>query len=63
MKIPNVISSYQENPTVKKIQKHLYEAYQLSTCSVGPYPDPDDREAVWKAFNLLFYKLIKKRIK
>lgn len=57
------LNSYIENQTMKHIQKLLYEAYQITVCSNGPYPDPDVRQAVWDEYNKLAKKLFNNKIK
>ena len=57
------LNSYIPNETCRKIQKLLFEAYQITTCCNGPYPSPEIREAVWQEYNKLAKKLFNNKIK
>lgn len=56
------LSSYVENRTLKNIQKLLYEAFSKTVCCNGPFPEPEDREKVFKAYSDLFNKLVNKKL-
>lgn len=57
------LNDYIENPTCKRIQRLLYEAFQITVCCNGPYPNPNVRQAVWDEYNKLAKKLFNNKIK
>lgn len=63
MKIPNdELTKWRNNSTMRSIRDKLAEAYQTTICCNGPYPDPDDRNKVYKEFNRLAWKLFNHRL-
>lgn len=57
------LNEYMPNKFDRDVQKHLYEAYQILTCSNGRYSDCDYHHAVWEEFNKFARKIFNNRIK
>lgn len=64
MRIPNdELTKWRDNVHIRNMRDKLYEVYQIATCCNGPYPNPNDRDIVYKEFNKFAWKLFNNRIK